>query len=297
MTGLEEFIALAKRVGLLDKLPRGGNFQTAVPRILGQGKTRAEGLFENHTPALIESLSEYAKLDLIKLQSEISYPIADEDPVWAEQHAAKAQIECLEEQLSKSTEGWERTAREVLYKLGEKTPGRGGRYALGDLELAFDTKSMTWRWAYRGAYPLVSKLPHDVEFICDAHRDASRRMEEAIVPQEEFLAALRLAWAITKQRATSATAVLIRDLAKAYLVAAQPSAFWDKPSKTAFVELSEAVFVINLVHTIDEVRKSFELEKAGVHQTALGGRERNISFELPRRGGGTEPYSTIRLKD
>jgi hypothetical protein len=297
MTGLEEFIAFAKRVRLLDKLPRGGNLQTAVPRILGQGKTRAEGLFEDRAPALIERLSEYAKLDLSRLESEISYLIADEDPVRAEQNAAKAQIKRLEEQLATSAEGWERTAREVLSKLGERTPGRGGRYALGDLELAFDTKSMAWRWTYRGAYPLVSKLPHDVDFICDAHRDASRRMAEAIVPQEEFLAALRLAWVITKHRATGVPAVLIRDLAKAYLVAAQPSAFWDRPSKTTFVDLGEAVFVINLVTAIDEVRKSFELEKAGVHQTSLGGRERNIAFELPKRGGGTEPYSTIRLKD
>ena len=48
---------------------------------------------------------------------------------------------------------------------------------------------------------------------------------------------------------------------------------------------------------IDEVRKLFVLEKAGLHQTALGGKGKNVSYDLPKGSGGTEPYSTIRLKD
>jgi len=297
MTGLEQFIAFAEKVRLLEKLPRGGNLQSAVPRILGNGKTRAEGLFdEKKPPALIERQYEYSKLDLNKLGSDINYPILDSDPIREEQSQLQRHIRQLEDQLERQNDGWERSAREVLYKLGEKTPGRSGRYVMGDLELAFDKKSFSWTWTYRGAYPLVSKLPHDVDYICDGYQDASKRMKDAIVPPADFLSSLRLAWVISRHRAGSGP-VLIRDLAKVYLVAAQPTSFWDKPSKSSFADINEAVFVINLVHTIDEVRKSFELEKAGLHQTALGGRGKNISYDLPKRGGGTEPYSTIRLKD
>jgi hypothetical protein len=168
---------------------------------------------------------------------------------------------------------------------------------MGDVELTFDKRSFSWTWTYRGAYSLVSKLPHDVDYICEGYRDALRRMKEAIVPAPEFLASLRLAWAIAKQRAGTGP-VLIRDIARAYVVAAQNQSFWDRPSKATFIDTSEAVFVINLVHAIEDVRKLFDLEKAGLHQTALGGRARNVSFDLPRRGGGgTEPYSTIQLKE
>ncbi|HNI68953.1 MAG TPA: hypothetical protein PKV55_12985 [Nitrospira sp.] len=297
MIGLEEFIAFAEKVRLLDKLPRGGNLQSVVPRILGNGKTRAEGLFdEKKPPALIERQYEYAKLDLNKLFGDINYPALGCDSLRAEQAQTQQQIKSLQEQLERPNDGWERSAREALYKLGEKTPGRGGRYAMGDIELSFDKKTFSWAWTYRGAYPLVSKLPHDVDYICDGFHDASRRMKEAIVPAAEFLASLQLAWVISKQRSGSGP-VLIRDLAKVYQVAAQPAGFWDKPAKSSFTEIPDAVFVINLVHAIDEVRKLFVLEKAGLHQTALGGKGKNVSYDLPKGSGGTEPYSTIRLKD
>lgn len=74
---------------------------------------------------------------------------------------------------------------------------------MGDIELSFDKKTFSWRWTYRGAYPLVSKLPHDVDYICEGFHDASRRMKEAIVPAAEFLSSLQLAWVISKQRSVS----------------------------------------------------------------------------------------------
>ncbi len=297
MTGIEQFTAFAERVRLLEKLPRGGNLQSSIPRILGKGKSRAEGFFDEKPPALIERQYEYAKLDLNKLGSDINYPIRGDDPIRSEQSQAKQQVEEVQKQLDRSTDGWERSAREVLWKLGEKSPGREGRYTMGELELGFDKKSFSWAWTYRGAYALVTKLPHDVDYVCEGFHAASRRMKEAIVPAADFLASFHLAWTISKHRAGSGP-VLIRDLARAYAIAAQSQAFWEKPSKTSFSDIGDAIFVINLVHTIDDVRKSFELEKAGLHQTALGGRARNVSFDLPKRGGGgTEPYSTIRLKE
>lgn len=294
MSGLEQFVALAERIRMLERLPRGGNLPSAVPRILGSGKTRAEGLFdEKKPPALIERQYEYAKLDLNRLSADANFLIPD--GIREEQNRIKQQIETSQRQLDHPTDGWKRTAREVLWKLGDQTPGRDGRYSMGDLELAFDNRLFSWTWTYRGAYPLVSKLPHDVDYICEGYRDALRRMHEAIVPASDFLSSLKLAWAIAEHRATGP--VLIRDVARIFIVADQKQAFWDKPSKNMFTDIAEAVFVINLVHAIEDVRKLFELEKAGVHQTALGGRTRNIAFDLPRRGGaGTEPYSTIRLK-
>jgi len=297
MDGLKEFIAFAEKVRLLDKLSRKGNLQSVVPRILGNGKTRAEGLFdEKKPPALIERQFEYAKLDLKQLLGEINYPAVGINSLRDEQARTQQQIKSLQEQLERANDGWERTAREVLSRLGEATPGRGGRYASGDIVLSFDKKTFAWAWTYRGAYPLVSKLPHDLDYICEGFCAASRRMSEAIVPSAEFISSLQLAWIISKQKSGPGP-VLIRDLAKVYQVAAQSAAFWDKPAKSSFTEISDAAFVINLVHAIDEVRKFFGFEKAGLHQTVLGGKGKNVSYDLPKASGGTEPYSYIFLKD
>lgn len=293
---LDRFIELAERIRMLEKLPRGGNLSSAVPRILGSGKTRAEGLFdEKKSPALIERHFEYAKLDIDRLGNDINYPIGND--VREEQTQVKSEIESIKNQLQHPTDGWQRSAREVLWNLGEKTPGRNGRYSMGELELTFDEHSFSWTWTYRGTYPLVSKLPHDVDYICEGYRDAMRRMKDAIVPTTEFLSSFQFAWKIAKHRA-GVGPVLIRDIARAYVVASQGQPFWDKPSKSTFVDRVDAVFVINLVHSIEDVRKLFEFEKAGMHQTALGGRGRNVSFDLPRRdGSGTEPYSIVRQKE
>ncbi len=296
MIGLEQFVSFSERVRLLEKLPRGGNFPSIIPRILGKGKTRAEGFFDERPPALIERQYEYARLDLNELGTRINYPIRGDDPIRAEQHQVKLQIEETQKQLERSNDGWERFAREVLSKLGEPAPGREGRFSMGDLELTFDKKQFSWTWSYRGAYPLISKLPHDLDFICDGFQAASRRMKEAIVSSADFQVSLRLAWTIAKHRSEN-NPVLIRDVARAYVVSTQNQTFWDKPSKTTFVDVPEAIFVINLVHAIDDVRKVFELEKAGLHQTALGGKGKDVSFALPKSSGGTEPYATIRLKE
>jgi len=295
--GLEEFCEFAERIRLMDKLPRAGNLPAVIPRILGKGKTRAEGLLADKPPALIERLYEYAKLDFANLGNTINYPIRDGEPIREEQRLAKQKIEDLQKQLERPTDGWELSAREVLWKLGETTPGRDGRYTMGEIELGFDKKTLSWLWSYRGSYPLVSKLPHDTDYICEGYEAAVRKMKEAIVSSTEFVASLKLAWAITKHRAGT-NMLLIRDVAKAYMVAAQAKEFWEKPSKTTFSDIPDAVFVINLLHSIDDVKKIFEFAKSNIGETALGGKGKNVSFDLPRPGGGgTEPFTTIRLKE
>jgi hypothetical protein len=295
MSGLEKFIAYAERARLPDRLPRGGIFLKSVPRILGQGKSSIEGALTERPPALIERLAEYAKLDLQRLCSEVSFPIADGDPIWAEQAAAQTSIKKLSDQLTQADGGWQRSAREVLYKLGNHSSGRGPRFAIDDIELGFDQRSLTWKWTYRGSYNLVSKIPHDIELICEVFADAKAQSSQAILPPDQFLSSLKLAWLIASQRSPSGT-VLIRDVAKTYVVAGQAATFWEKPSKTNFCDIGEAVFVINLVQAIDEVRKLFDLDRAGIHQTSLGGKGKDVSFDLPKPGGGMQPYSTIRLK-
>lgn len=144
--GVEAFHAFSERVHLLDKLPKGGNLQTVIPRILGKGKSRAEGLSEPKAPALVERLFEYARLDLNRLGSEINYPISEDDPIREEQRRAKSHIEDLQQQLERKDGGWEKFAREVLWKLGNKEPGRGGRFIQGEIELRFDKKNLCWSW-------------------------------------------------------------------------------------------------------------------------------------------------------
>ncbi|MQM31194.1 MAG: hypothetical protein CRU78_11990 [Candidatus Accumulibacter phosphatis] len=297
MTELEDFCTFAEKIRLIEILPKGGNLSSVVPRILGKGRTRAEGLYdEAKPPALIERLQEYGRLNLLDLGRATNRGIPE--PITMGQQRVKSSIAEMEKKLASPDDGWGRFAREVLCKIGgERTSGKQGRYLLGPLELCFDKKTMSWSWKLAGAYPLVTKLPNDIEFVCQGHIDASRRMDEVRVCSESFMGALKIAWLIASQRCGS-DSVLIRDVASAYVVAAQSKAFWDKPSKQNFADIPEAAFVINLMHSVDDVRKAFELEKAGIHQTKLAGKDKDIAFELPRKDGiGTEPYATIRMRN
>ena len=294
MNGLEEIVAFAERSRLIDKLPKGGNYQSTVPRLLGSGKSRAEGRFEQQPPALIERLYEYGKLDLQSLGNRANVLIPDS--VKAEHLAARKKVEELETSL-RNRENWERFAREVLSKLGDEAPGTQGKFAFGGLELIFEAKSLSWFWSVAGAYPLVSKMPHEVEFVCASFADAQKRMKNALVSQDVFLDQLQLAWKIARHKSEKGANVLIRDVAAAYVVAAQNKNFFNKPSKQTFTDFQEAAFVLNLMHSIEAIRKVFDFERATMQQTQLGGRSKDIAYQLPKINGlGTEPFSTIRLR-
>jgi len=293
MNGYEEFCRYAEDIRLLEILPKGGSFPPLISRIVGKGKTRAEGFFEDRPPTTIERLCDYAKLDLTRLANEVnrSFP----EGIHLEQARAKHHVEEIERGLT-PIEGRQRFAREILFSLGDRSPGRSGKFVKGDLELVFDHKSLTWSWSLAGVYPLVSKIPHDKDYIVEAFHAAEKRLSESVVEPEDFLRRLTLAWKLARH--FSATdQVLIRDVARLYLVAAQEDGFWSRPCKQTFSDLSEAGFVLNLSKSIEVVRHHFELEKATIHQTKLGGKGKDISFDLPRRGGpGTEPYSYMRPK-
>jgi len=54
---------------------------------------------------------------------------------------------------------------------------------------------------------------------------------------------------------------------------------------------------LNLMHSIEAIRKVFDFERATMQQTHLGGRSKDIAYQLPKINGlGTEPFSTIRLR-
>jgi hypothetical protein len=293
MNGYEEFCEYAEKIDLLDSVlkGKGGPFLTVIPRILGKGKTRAEGFEGDRPPAPIERLYEYAKLDLIRLNHETNKHFPDQ--LRNEQSLAKQRIEELERGL-RTPDVWQRFAREILSSLGDPTPGRSGKFMKGDLELIFDAKNLTWSWSLAGAYPLVSKLPHDKDYLIEGLHAAEKRLLESVIEPEDFLRRLTLAWKLARH--FSATdQVLIRDVARLYLVAAQADGFWARPCKQTFNDQSEASFVLNLTKSIEVVRSHFELEKATIHQTKLGGKGKDVSFDLPKRSGlGTEPYSYMR---
>lgn len=291
MTGLEEFCQYAERIRLLELLPKGGPLPPLISRIVGKGKTRAEGFFDDRPPTIIERLYDYAKLDITRLVSDVNRPFPDS--IREEQVKARQQIDEIERNL-KTPDGWQRFAREILFSLGDQSPGRSGKFIKGDLELIFDAKSLTWSWSLAGAYPLVTKLPHDKEYVIEGLHAAERRLQEAVIQPEDFLQKLKLAWALA-QHFSSTDQVLIKDVARLYLVAAQSDGFWARPCKQTFTDMAEASFVLNLTKSIDVVRSHFELEKATIHQTKLGGKGKDVAFDLPKRGGlGTEPYSYIR---
>lgn len=291
MNGYEEFCEYAEKIRLLELLPKGGPLPPLISRIVGKGKTRTEGFFEDRPPTTIERLYDYAKLDITRLVREVNRPFPE--TIRTEQAKAKQRIDEIERNL-KSPEVWQRFAREILSSMGDPSPGRSGKFMKGDLELIFVAKNLTWSWSLAGAYPLVSKLPHDKDYVIEGLHAAEKRLLESVIEPEDFLRRLTLAWKLARH--FSATdQVLIRDVARLYLVAAQADGFWARPCKQTFNDLSEASFVLNLTKSIEVVRSHFELEKATIHQTELGGKGKDVSFDLPKRGGlGTEPYSYMR---
>ena len=267
-----------------------GILSAQLPRVLGQGKTRAEGL--DLPPAALERQQELITLSLPK---EI---VPDPDVVNEIEEARKA-VETHAERM-RHRENRRRFALQALNQLeGVQSGSKDNHFYAGRLVLVSDTSGKNWAWSMTPHYPLVDKIPADVNYVVHAYRAADQTAAKWTLPVEKFIDRLRLAWTIARHFSNNDD-VLISDVARVFKIAVQDQQFWKKPSRRNFKDVPEAVFAVNLINwrrhqTQTNVVEgdTFELVPATLNQ-AHGSKSR--PFFIPGNAEGTVVRPMIYIR-
>lgn len=262
-----------------------GSLAAKLPRIMGQGKTKAEGL--NLPPAPIER-----KLELISLirSQEMDFPVS----VRNELEKIKAEVDEEYAQL-KSSEGIRELAIQVLRRLSPPAGQKDNSYYAGKLVLQPVSRGSTWCWSVTPYYPLVSKIPPDVEYIEKAFAAAEALLESLIMPFATFENRLRLSWTMARHFSETDD-VLIVDVARMFKIASQEERFWNSPKKQFFIDMPEAAFIVNLLNwrrSREPSEVDFEFVRATLHQ-AHG--QKATVFYMPQNPEGTQVTPVIYLR-
>ena len=126
-----------------------GILDAKLPRILGQGKTKAIGL--DVTPAPIERMQELATLELPK---DFTLP----DAVLREIQSVKDNLQKEIKDLC-SEEGSRRLASQVVRSIQVQPQGMKNNYFYaGKFLLMPDKKRLTWSWSITPHYPIIEKI-------------------------------------------------------------------------------------------------------------------------------------------
>ena len=281
------FERYASRMGLLANAK--GILAARLPRILGQGQTRAEGL--DMPPATIERQQELLALSLPE-QAPPDVEVRDE--IAEARRAVDAHAEHL-----RHPENRRRFALQALRRLeGIPTGIKDNQFFAGRLILVADKSGLNWAWSMTPHYPVIAKIPGDIEYVVSAYNASERIVDKWTLPVDRFLDRLSLAWTMARHISRREN-VLIADVARLFKITAQDERFWSNPSRRNFADVPEAVFIANLInwrrHRGAAESDAFELVPATLNQ-AHGPRSR--AFYLPGNAEGTivRPMIYIRRK-
>lgn len=285
-----EFDRFVKDTGLLEKAK--GALAANLPRILGQGQTKAIGL--NLPPAPIER-----KLELInlKLPADMVFP----EVVIKEIEGVKALVEKELSEL-RSEEGIRRLASQAIERISDKGIEFSGMkdnfFYANRLLLIPDRKRQSWSWSMTPHYPVISRIPADVLYLERAFFAAEEKMRMLLLPHNEFEKKLALSWEMARYFSSSDDNVLIVDVARMYLVASQDNRFWTSPRKQNFVDHPDAAFIINFLHwKVSESAGTpqFEITPATLHQAH--GKDAKVFFlPMDQEGTQTRPYVYMKKR-
>lgn len=271
---LERFV---EHTGLLANAK--GILAARLPRILGQGQTRAEGL--DMPPAKIERQQELLALTL---PEEASRDLGVQSEIAEARRVVEAHIEHM-----RHPENRRRFAMEVLHRLeGVATGNKDNQFFAGRLILVPDTGGQNFAWSMTPHYPVIAKIPADIDYVLSAYAASERIVDRWTLPVDRFLDRLSLAWTMARHFGDGDN-VLIADVARLFKIAAQDERFWSNPSRRNFEDVPEAVFIANLInwrrHRDTAVsRERFELVPATLNQ-AHGPKSR--AFFVPGNAEGT----------
>lgn len=191
-----------------------------------------------------------------------------------------------------------RFALQVLQQLdGTPTGNKDNQFFAGRLVLVPDKSGQNWAWSMTARYPVIEKIPADLDYVVKAHQAADRIVNDWTWPSDVFQIRLQLAWAIARHF-TDNDDVLISDVARFFKIAAQDERFWGTPARRNFQDVPEAVFIANLINwrrnrEISSQGETFELVPATLNQ-AHGPNTR--AFFVPSNAEGTVTRPMIYLR-
>jgi hypothetical protein len=283
-----EFEKYAKDEKLLEK-KLAGNLAVQIPRILGQGKTKAIGM--DLPPSPIERKQEFVNFEL---QSLFNVP-ATVNEEWL---SVKVELEKEMKQLC-SEEGARSLASNVIRNVNSDPPGglKNNYFHAGRFLLIPDKKRTSWAWSITPHYPLIEKIPPDIDYLVKAFSIAEEKVDQIVTPVEEFEKQMELSWLLARHYAEAINKVLLSDVARMYVVASQDKRFWSKPQRKYFVDVPEASFIVNLINYKrnykDSSEPAFEFMPATLNDSY---RKDVYHIPLDREGTQTRPYVYIVKK-
>lgn len=265
-----------------------GMLAARLPRILGQGQTRADGL--KLPPAEIERQQELVALALPD-------GLTPDDEVQKEIAAAHRAVQEHKEDM-RHAERRRRFALQVLHKLETAQTGvKDNQFYAGRLVLVPDNSGQNWSWSMTSHYAVISKIPADLDYVVAAYEAADRIVDEWTLPVELFLDRLDLAWTMARHFSAKDD-VLIGDVARLFKIAAQGDRFWGTPARRNFEDVPDAVFIANLINwrrSRDPAgpKDRFELVPATLNQ-AHGSKSK--AFYVPANAEGTVVRPMIHMR-
>lgn len=282
-----EFEKYAKQENLLSKKLT-GSLDAKLPRILGQGKTKAVGL--DLLPAPIERKQEFANLE---------FPPTFKVPqaVIEERSRIKLEVEKELRQLC-SEEGARSLASSVIRGIKADPQGLKNNYFYaGTFLLIPDKKRASWSWSITPHYPVIEKIPPDFDYLVKAFTVAEETVEKMLVTPDEFEKQLELSWHLAMHFTGNSEKVLLSDVARMYVITAQDSKFWGNPQKRFFNDVPDASFIANLVNYKRNYKSpsgpKFEFMPATLNDSY---RKNIYHIPLDREGTQTRPYVYIIKK-
>jgi len=261
-----------------------GNLVVKLNRIIGNGKTKADGL--DLPPAAIERKMELVSLEL---PLDLRVPVA----VTAEIEEVRKDLNEELERLKKS-DGVRRTASQALRELSVQTGFKDNNFFAGRLVLVSKNRGLNWSWSLTPHYPIISKIPPDPNYLIEGYQAAEDRLAKIVLHADVFESRLNLAWLMARHFSNT-DHVLIVDVARMFKVAGQADGFWNAPKRAFFTDLPEAAFIANLINwrrNKGAEKSKFEFVAATVHQ-AHGSKAK--AFYMPINAEGTQVRPVIYL--
>lgn len=278
-----EFEKFATDSDMLAKVK--GALVVKVNRIIGRGKTKANGL--DLPPAAIERKMELGGLTLpddMILPDEVKLEII------------KAQEELENElQALKTSDGTRKLAITTLRNLSVSTGFKDNCYFAGRLILVPTKRGQSWSWSLTRHYPLISNIPPDTDYLVQAYEAAENLLKEVVMSAEVFEYRLDLAWKMARHFSDSDDVYLV-DVAKMFRVSGQSDQFWKTPKRVYFSDLPEASFIANLINWRRKkgvVENKFEFIPATLHQAH--GPKAKVFF-MPINEEGTQDRPIVYLR-
>jgi hypothetical protein len=280
---IERFV---ERTGLLANAK--GILAARLPRILGQGQTRADGL--DMPPATVERQQELLALALPE-------EAARDADVQEEIAAARRAVAAHTEQM-RNPDTRRRFALQVLHRLDGVPSGiKDNQFYAGRLILGPDKSGQNWAWSMTPHYPVIDKIPADIDYVVAAYGASEKIVERWTLPVDRFLDRLTLAWSIARHFGDGEN-VFIADVARVFKVAAQDDRFWSNPYRRNFNDIPDAVFIANLINwrrhrDAAGPGENFELVPATLNQ-AHGPKSR--PYYVPSNAEGTTVRPMIYIR-